>query len=92
MLSAKSGKSDEKIIQRAAKLNKPAAVMKYTGAVVVSIALAELIGIFGVVFYFISGDFKTLYFLIGISAVVMLYFCPKTKELVSVANQFTENK
>lgn len=88
MLSAKSGKTDEKIIERAAKMNKPAAVMKYTGAVVVSIALAELIGIFGVVFFFISGDLETLYSLIGVSAVTMIYFCPKKKELIAVSNNF----
>ncbi len=90
MLSKQSSKSEEKIIQRAAKMNKPASGVKYTGAVVVSIALSELIGIFGFVFCFISGDFKTLYYLVGISALAMIYFCPKKKELLAVSNNLAE--
>ena len=83
MLSKRSSKSEEKIIQRAAKMNKPASVVKYTGAVVVSIALSEVIGIFGLVFCFISGDSKTLYSLIAISALAMIYFCPKKNIVIS---------
>lgn len=91
MLSKKSCKSEEKIIQHAAKINKPASVVKYTVAVFISIALSELIGIFGLIFCFISGDFKTLYSFIAISAIAMIYFCPKKKELIAVSNDLSEN-
>ena len=39
----------------------------------------------------ISGDFKTLYYLAGISALSMIYFCPKKKELIAVSKDLAEN-
>ena len=91
MLSKHSIKSAEKIKQRAEKMNKSASVIKYTEVVIVSVALAELIGIFGFIFCLISGDFQTLYYLVGISALAMVYYCPKKKELIAVSNELAES-
>lgn len=88
MLTQNIGQPVEKYIQRAEGTNKSPIVMKYAEVVVVSIATVEAVGILGVIFYLLSGDFTTLYYFIGISAVAMIYFCPKDKELEKVSNLF----
>ncbi|OGP80338.1 MAG: hypothetical protein A2V86_06090 [Deltaproteobacteria bacterium RBG_16_49_23] len=91
MLKQPSIKSDLKIIKRAKKLGKPAILVKYSTIVLISLAFSEAIAIYGVSYFFLSGDYQTLYVLVGISAITMLYHRPKAKELahISIASEDT---
>jgi len=65
--------------------NQPQALGKYTAVVIVSLALSESIGLYGLVLFFLGGSFQTLYTFIIISAFAMLYYRPKQEELVMLA-------
>jgi len=64
---------------------QPTALAKYTAAVIVSLALCEGIGIYGLILFLLGDDYHTLYLLIGVSAIAMFYFRPKKEELVNTA-------
>lgn len=91
MLKRPSIKSDLKIIERAKKLGKPAVLVKYSTILFVSYAFSESICLLGVVYFFLSGDYQTLYVLTGIAAIAMVYHRPKSKELayISIASEGT---
>lgn len=61
------------------------AVAKYTTALVVSSAIAESVAIYGLVLFFLSGDFGTLYLFTALGAAGMLVNRPKGEELDSLA-------
>ena len=63
------------------------AVTRYTAAVVISLALAESVGIYGFVLFLLSKDSLILYQFMGVSAVAMIYFKPDKDELMAVADQ-----
>ena len=63
------------------------AMARYTVAVVISLALAESVGIYGLVLFLLSKDSMTLYQFMGGSAVAMIYFKPSKEELMSVVDQ-----
>ncbi|MBN1474172.1 MAG: hypothetical protein JW914_06125 [Syntrophaceae bacterium] len=65
--------------------NQPSYMMKYTAAVVASVAMAESIAIFGLVLFLIGADYQTFYIFITISALGMFYFRPKRAELEELA-------
>lgn len=91
MLKRPSIKSDLKIIERAKKFGKPPILVKYSTIVLVSVAFSESICLLGVVYFFLSGDYETLYLLIGIATIAMVYHRPRAKELacVSIASEGT---
>ena len=62
-------------------LNQSSALAKYTSAVIVSLALCESIGIYGVLLFFLGDTFQTLHIFIGIAALGMLFYRPKREEL-----------
>lgn len=64
--------------------NHPA-LAKYSSAMIVSLALAESIAIYGLVLLFIGKDFQSLYLFTGISAAAMLVYRPKIDELEKLA-------
>lgn len=68
------------------------AVAKYTVAVVITSALLESIGIYGVVLFLLAKDVLSLYQLLIISAVAMLYFRPRREELLNIAKHMKEHK
>ncbi len=61
------------------------AAARYLAATVASLALAESIGIFGVVLFFIGADSATLYLFMAVSAAAMILYRPKAEELERVA-------
>lgn len=65
--------------------NQPSYMMKYTAAVVASLAMSESIAIFGLVLFFIGADYQTFYIFLAISALGMFYFRPKRAELEELA-------
>ncbi len=58
---------------------------RYLSVVIVSMALCESIGIYGLVLFFMSKDSLVLYQFIIISAAAMLYFRPRKEELLQLA-------
>lgn len=56
------------------------AINKFTTALIVSLAIAEIVAIYGVVLFFISGDFRLLYFFNAIAAIAMLIYRPRASE------------
>lgn len=63
------------------------AVARYTVAMVLSAALSESIGIYGLVLFLLSLNEGFLYQFVLLSAAAMLYFRPKKQELVDFAKQ-----
>ena len=57
---------------------------KYSAAVIVSLAIAESIGILSLVLFFFTGNFQTLYILMVVSAVAIIYHRPKKEELAGL--------
>jgi hypothetical protein len=55
--------------------------IKYMSVMVISLALSEIIAIFGVIIFLLSADVISLYIFLGISAVTMTVNCPKPGEL-----------
>lgn len=60
-------------------------VSKYMVAVLVSLAISESIGIYGLVLYLLGDELQTLYIFVAVSALAMFYFRPKMEELEQLA-------
>ena len=65
--------------------NQSSALAKYTTAVIISLALCESIGIYGLLLFFLGDTFQTLYVFIGIAALGMIFYRPKKEELETLA-------
>jgi len=76
--------------RQATSQNLHPAAAKYMSAVIISIALSEAGGILGLVYFFLSGDFQTLYILVAISALAMIYYRPKRDELERLAENMQQ--
>jgi hypothetical protein len=63
------------------------AVGKYLVSVIITSALLESIGIYGMVLFFIAKDTSSLYQLLIISAAAMIYFRPRKDELLNLSAQ-----
>jgi hypothetical protein len=85
MLSGRFSSSEAKPFKPASISNQPALLAKYTIAVLVSLALCEGIGLYGVVLFFLGADLQTLYIFITISALSMFFYRPKMEELERLA-------
>ncbi len=68
------------------------AIGKYTVVTVVTSALLESIGIYGVILFLLSKDTMTLYLFLVISAGSMIYFRPRKEELVNIAVQMNNQE
>ena len=58
---------------------------KYAVAMLLSLALSESIGVYGLVLFLVGESFRTLYIFLGISALAMFLYRPKREELESLA-------
>jgi hypothetical protein len=63
-------------------------VIQYSNFIIISCALAESIGIYGLILYFLGANITTLYLFLGASALVMVYHHPKKDELVNLATEY----
>ena len=70
---------------RSSSLNKLSFVGQYTAIIIISLAIADSIGIYGLVLYLLGGDFKTLYTFIIVSALAMVFYRPRREELEKLA-------
>lgn len=63
------------------------AVARYTVVVIITSALLESIGIYGLILFLLAGDTLSLYQLLGLSAFSMLIYRPKKAELLDLAER-----
>jgi hypothetical protein len=63
------------------------AVAAYTSALVVSLAIAESVAIYGLLLFFLGGDFQTLYLFAALGACGMIVSRPKMAELEHLATR-----
>jgi F0F1-type ATP synthase membrane subunit c/vacuolar-type H+-ATPase subunit K len=61
------------------------AIQRYNTAMIVALALAESVGIYGLVLYFMGSDMQTMYIFMAFSAVVMYIYRPKYEEIERLA-------
>ncbi len=59
---------------------------RYTLIVVISLAIADSIGIYGLVLFMIGADFQTLYIFLFLAALMMFWHRPKTEEYEQLVN------
>jgi hypothetical protein len=69
---------------------QPSALARYTTAMVVSLALTESIGIYGLVLFFLGKNEADLYLFILISAATMLIYRPKRDEIVNLTQELNK--
>ena len=74
-------KFNNRIIERAHKIGRPPIFLQYSSNVVFSGAVSLLPGLLGLLYFFISKAWETLYVFIVISAIALIYFRPHLKEL-----------
>lgn len=64
---------------------QPPHIAKYTITMIISLALSESIGIYGLLLFLLGDSFNTLYTFIGVSAFAMFFFRPKGYEIEMLA-------
>jgi hypothetical protein len=79
MLTVRAGLPKARLVERI--LNVPPFMAKYAAAVIISLALSDSIGIYGLVLFLLGDSFQTLYTFIGVSALAMIFYRPKREEL-----------
>lgn len=68
--------------------NQIPVVFQYNKFIIISCALAESIGVYGLILYFVGASVTTLYLFLGASALVMVYHRPKKDDLVNLATEY----
>lgn len=63
------------------------AVARYTVIVIITSALLESIGIYGLILFLMAKDSLSLYQLLGLSAAAMLFYRPKKDELLGLSQR-----
>lgn len=85
MLAGPPGSSAPTSSNPPPRSSQSSSIGKYATSMVVSLALSESIGIYGLVLFFLGESFRTLYIFIGISALAMFLYRPKREELETLA-------
>jgi hypothetical protein len=60
------------------------ALARYTTALIISLALSESIGIYGLILVLLGKNTTDLYFLIGLSLAAMIYHRPNKEEVINI--------
>jgi hypothetical protein len=61
---------------------------KYTTVMIISLALCESVGIYGLLLFFLGCSFQTMYTFMIISAVGMFYYRPKREEIEALSREY----
>lgn len=77
-------------IRQTPRISRHSVLQKYTIAMVVTWALSESIGIYGLVLFFLGKNTMDLYVLISISAVAMAIYRPRKDEIISLDQKSRE--
>ncbi len=86
IVSVEPGSTKNRPIRPASPRNLAQFLPKYTAAILVSSALSEAVGIFGLVLFLLGDSFQNLYLFIGVSAIALVYFRPKKEEIEKMSN------
>ena len=81
MLTGRSGSSGATALKSPSQSDISPIFGKYATALIISLALSESIGIYGLVLFLLGDNYQTLYIFVGISAVAMFFYRPKKEEL-----------
>jgi hypothetical protein len=92
MVAGRFGSSGAGLFKPGAASNQPSLLVLYTTAVIVSLALCDSIGLFGLVLFMLGDSFPTLHVFIGISALAMYFYRPKREELETLATAMQTKK
>jgi hypothetical protein len=90
VLSGKGIKNVNKVNKQSNQNTQHPALARYTVAMVITLAMSESIGIYGLILFFMGKNKLDLYLLILISAAAMLYYRPKNEEVISIAKEMKE--
>ena len=71
--------------------NTQSAIGRYFGGIIIYLSLVESIAIYGLIICIINADFFSLYLLVAIAIVALIYFRPKKQELMDLAIQLKED-
>jgi len=85
ILSARQGGFRKTPPTPASALNQAQFVSQYPSAIIVSCALSESVGIFGLVLFLLGDSFQILYLFIFVSVIALIYFRPKREEIERLA-------
>jgi hypothetical protein len=77
----KGEEPDSMAVKAQVRLNASGFLKKYTTAMIVSLALSESVGIYGLVLFLLGDNFTTLCVFVAISACGMFLFRPKIEDL-----------
>jgi hypothetical protein len=86
IVSVKQANSINRPSSSASPLNLAQFLPKYTVAILISCALSEAVGIFGLMLFLAGDSFQNLYLFIGVSAIALIYFRPKKEEIEKMAS------
>ncbi|MCF7969763.1 MAG: hypothetical protein K9L22_01170 [Methylococcaceae bacterium] len=65
---------------------------RYLSVIIISMAMAESIGFYGLLMYVLGDSFNTLYIFIGLSALAMFLYQPKKEEYISIIKALDAGK
>jgi hypothetical protein len=85
MLEGRFGGSGFGQFKTGAASSQPSPFAHYMAVIIVSLALCESIGIYGLVLFLLGDSFRTLHVFIGISALAMYFYRPKRQEFETMA-------
>lgn len=73
-------KLSSRVVERADRIKKPPIFLKYASDVLFTGGISVVSGFLGLLYLFISKDWRTLYISIVISAIALIYFKPNVRE------------
>ncbi len=79
--------SNERLINRAAKLKKPVFIVRYRTAVTMSLLLSHASALYGLFLWHLTGDFLLFYILVLASLGGSILFGPKIEEIEALSHQ-----
>ncbi|HDQ04565.1 MAG TPA: hypothetical protein ENN23_08405 [Deltaproteobacteria bacterium] len=85
IINSKNTGVSAELLKYNTQINQPPFVTKYTLAVMISLALAVSIAIYGLVLFLIGADYQTLYTFIVVSALAMFFYRPRRAQLEELA-------
>ena len=88
MLGKKSGGPGPAAPSPPSPQDQPTVYAKYTTAMIISLALCESVGIYGLILFFLGGSFQTMYTFMIISAAGMFYYRPKREEIEALSREY----
>ena len=85
MLEGRFGGSGAGLFKTGAASSQPSPFAHYMTVIIVSLALCESIGVYGLALFLLGDSFRTLHVFIGISALAMYFYRPKREEFETLA-------